>query len=532
MRLDFALAAVIIAVAMLLGVCAVYIFTRKERLLGLKLLGVYAITNTVYSACYAGYLLSDSERTMILYTSVGYFAISFMMPLWYLISKQQYHGTRLSRLSKALVIGAIPALAMIALLFYPWDNAVGQEWWRLLFFTGHEVAIYLNSTFNGFVGIHFEKGIFYYVLMGYSLFLAIFAAVHFGKLTARKEGIAKGRARLLFIDSLFAIGILTLTFLQRTTPLINVAALAVNVIPLLAFLALFKYEMFDLIPTAYSELFRKSESPTVILDDDQNVVMLNPAAERLFAKITRGPDDHYDLAFLHKDEGAVAKELFAGHDCETELSFEGKLRTYRVILTNLGKSKKKPTGYFAVYQDITSHKDEMRRMEQMAAYDELTKIYNRRYFFRKATIAFDEAVANRENVRVLMFDLDDFKGVNDIYGHQAGDSILAQMAKLLVGVLGPEDIFARYGGEEFIIFRKNVIEAEARILDEKVCEAIANHAFLYQRRNIKITGSFGVAGSKGPVNKPLERYIKEADDAMYLSKTAGKNAVSYSPDLK
>ena len=532
MRLDFTFAAVIIAVAMLLAVCAVYIFTRKERLLGLKLLGFYAISNAVYSASYAAYLLSDSERTMIIDMSVAYLAVAFMMPLWYLIAKQQYHGARLSRLSMAFVMGAIPAVCMIALLFYPWDRGVGQEWWRLLFFTGHDVATYLSPSFSGFVGIHFEKGIFFYVLMGYSMVLAILATIYFGKLTIRKEGIAKGRARLLFIDSLLGIAIISLTFFQRTTPLISVASLAVNVVPLLAFLALFKYEMFDLIPTAYSELFRKSESPTVILDDDQNVVMLNPAAERLFAKVSRGPEDRYDLAFLHKDGGAAAKELFAGRDYETELSFEGKPRTYRITLTNLGKSRRKPTGYFAVYQDITSHKDEMRRMEQMAAYDDLTKIYNRRYFFRKATEAFDEAVARRENVRVLMFDLDDFKGVNDIYGHQAGDSILAQMAKVVASVLSPGDIFARYGGEEFVIFRKNVVESEARILDQKVCDAVANHAFLFQRRNIKITGSFGVAGSKGPVNKPLERYIKEADEAMYQSKTAGKNTVSYAADLK
>ncbi|MDP3130021.1 MAG: diguanylate cyclase [Bacillota bacterium] len=532
MRLDFTLAAIIIASAMLLIICAAYIFTRKERLLGLKLLGFYAISNAVYSAAYAGYLLSDSESVMIGYMSVGYFAASFMMPLWYLISMQQFHGTRLARMKMGIVIGAVPALAMIALILYPWNVAADLPWWRTLFFRGHEVSTYLGASFSGFVGIHFEKGIFFYVLMGYSLFLAILAAIRFGKLTARKEGVAKGRARLLFIDSLVAVVVLSITFVGRATPLISPGSLAVNLVPLLAFLALFRYEMFDLIPTAYSELFRKSESPTVILDDGRNVVMLNPAADRLFGKLPRGPEDHYNLDFLHKDGGAATRELFAGHDSETELAIDGKTHHYRITLTNLGKSKKKPTGYFAVYQDITTHKDEMRRMEQMAAYDELTKIYNRRYFFRKATEAFDEAVANRENVRVLMFDLDDFKGVNDIYGHQAGDSILAQMAKLVAGALGPEDIFARYGGEEFVIFRKNVIEAEARILDEKVCEAIANHAFLYQRRNIKITGSFGVAGSKGPVNKPLERYIKEADDAMYLSKTAGKNAVSYSPDLK
>lgn len=532
MRYDFTYAAALIAFATFLIVGAAYIFSRRERLLGLKLLGVYALVNAVYSIAYANYLLSDSELHMIGFTRMMFFAVAFLMPVWYLLSVQQRFGSKSFSWRRAVLFAAVPVVAVAALFLYPRVPAADLPWWRTLFFSGHDVATLAGDSWRGFVGIHYEKGVLYYVLAGYSLLVAAFAAWNLFATIRRKEGIARKRAVFLFANALVAVLLGTLTFLSRETVLVDLSPLFADWIAFAAFLALFKYEMFDLIPAAYAEIFRKSDYPIVILDEGRHVVALNASAERSFGASAKENDLRLDLTVLHRDGGVIARELAAGRDAEVCVETDGKQRCFLASATALGRSRKKPTGYFVTYQDVTAHRDEMRRMEQMAAYDDLTKIYNRRYFFRKATEAFDGAVAAKENVRVIMFDLDGFKDINDIYGHQAGDSILAQLAKLVASLLRDTDVFARYGGEEFIIFQKGIDELTARATDRKICEAISGHAFLYQRRNIKVTGSFGVAGSKGPVNKPLERYIKEADDAMYVSKIAGKNQVNYAPDLK
>lgn len=532
MRLDFAMASIIIALAMLLVVAAVFILTRRERLLGLRLVGLMMIATAVYSATYAWYLFMDDAAVMLASVHIGVIALSFVMPLWFLMTRQQARGTRVFHWKMTFVVGAVPALAMVALALYPWRETPDASWWSTLFFAGHETVEMEGNLWHGFTGIVFEKGLLYFVLAGYYLLLAVLSAIGLGRIAARREGVARRRSTLLFMDALLVVALCVFELFGGSTPLVDPTPILIDLVPLLAFLALFKYELFDLVPEAYHEMFRKSDHPTVILDVDHRIVALNPAAERYFGKINRGPDDRFDLALLHRDGGSIARELYAGHECEIESSSEGKPRWHKASLTPLGRSKKRPSGYFVTYQDVTAHKNEMRHMEEMANYDDLTRIYNRRYFFRKATALFDEAVATRKNVRVTMFDLDDFKEINDIYGHQAGDAILAQLAKVVVALVRPEDVFARYGGEEFIIFGKDVDDGVGRAIERTICEAISSHPFVYQRRTIRVTGSFGVAGSRGAVEKPLERYIKEADDALYVSKIAGKNQVSYSPDLK
>jgi len=531
LRYDFMMAALLVAFATFLILGAVYLLTRREPILGLKLLAAFALMNAVYSIAYAGYLLSDFETHMIGYLKMMYFALPFMMPVWYLISIQQRFDKRMLSTWRTAVLFVVPVLATLAMMLYPDAVTADTSWIRTLFFTGHDVATLAGEGWSGFIGIHFAKGILYYALVAFTILVASLSCINFHAMIRRREGIARRRAQFMFAMALVALPLLVLTTVSRDTVLVDFSAFFTDAIAFSAFLALFKYEMFDLIPAAYYEIYRKSEYPIVILDGSHAVVALNAAAERAFGKRKNGESGRLDLVALHGGD-AAARELVAGRDAELSVSVEGKPRHYRASLTLLGRSRKRPTGSFVVYQDVTSHKDEMRRMEQMAAYDDLTKIYNRRYFFRKATEAFDQAVASRANVRLMMFDLDDFKEVNDIYGHQAGDSILAQLAKVVTGLLGPDDIFARYGGEEFVIFRRNVDETEAKELDRRICDAVSTHAFTYQRRMIRVTGSFGVAGSRGTVNKPLERYIKEADDAMYVSKSVGKNAVSYSADLK
>ncbi len=532
MRYDFMMAAALIAAATFLIVGAVYTFSRKERLLGLKLLGIFAIINAIYSIAYAGYLLADGEAYIIDFIRIQYLALPFLIPLWFLISIQQRYAQKRFTWRMSHLVLAIPLLAAVTAILYPRNNIVDPSWIRTLFYTGHYVDTILTPGWEGFVGIHFIKGPFYYILAGYTLIIAGLTAFNFFITMKRGSVIAKRRSRLLFVTTLITIPLIILTFLWRESRLLDFTAFFTDWIAFAAFLALFKYEMFDLIPVAYAEIFRKSDYPIVILDESKCIVTMNASAERAFKDRPTEGRDKTDLASIHQNGEFVARELAAGRECEIAIESEGRPKYYRANLSKLGKGKKKATGYFVTYIDITAHKDEMRRMEQMAAYDELTKIYNRRYFFRKAMQAFDEAVILRQNVRIIMFDLDGFKDINDIYGHQAGDTVLAQLAKLVTQELRSDDIFARYGGEEFIIFQRNIEEAVARELEKRICEVVAGHAFLYQRRNIKVTGSFGISGSKVGVSKPLERYIKEADDALYVSKQAGKNQVSYAPDLR
>ena len=213
---------------------------------------------------------------------------------------------------------------------------------------------------------------------------------------------------------------------------------------------------------------------------------------------------------------------------------DGKTRYYSLELQTLSSSllHKNSKGYCVIFYDITHQKEEFARMEKMASYDGLTNIYNRRYFYQLATEAFDLAQIEHKNMVTVMFDLDDFKIVNDIYGHQAGDYVLEEMGMILSQMFGNEGVFARYGGEEFIFMQTGISVEDIKTKIQNICKALANHAFVYNNRKMKITASFGVSGTKTIIEKAMDTYIKEADDMLYRAKRNGKNQVFFSKDLE
>jgi two-component system cell cycle response regulator len=122
-------------------------------------------------------------------------------------------------------------------------------------------------------------------------------------------------------------------------------------------------------------------------------------------------------------------------------------------------------------------------------------------------------------------DIDDFKAVNDEYGHVAGDQGLKEFSLRLKENLREYDSIARYGGEEFLLLLPNTEKDIAVVVAEKLRRTIAAPVFLVnERTNIAITASFGVAISKGK-NIEWRQLLSQADQALYLAKSLGKNQV-------
>ncbi len=285
---------------------------------------------------------------------------------------------------------------------------------------------------------------------------------------------------------------------------------------------MYRYELFDLVPRATNLVFDNANEPIIILDQYFQVIKFNAAASRYFEpRVSLRP--RMSANELEPEVPEFTATLLTLGKIEICLKDDTYLQ---IRLQTMKGDSKRNTGYLLSYQDITKHKTELMRLESMASLDDLTKIFNRRYFFKLATEAFDEAVTMHYPVSVIMFDLDDFKEANDIYGHQAGDAILETMALAMKRLLHENDIFARYGGEEFIIFRRNKTVSDAAKLAQSLCSMLAGMEFNYQKRLMKVTASFGVSGTEKTITKSLEQYIKDADVALYHAKKHGKNQVS------
>ncbi|PLX66337.1 MAG: diguanylate cyclase [Denitrovibrio sp.] len=172
-----------------------------------------------------------------------------------------------------------------------------------------------------------------------------------------------------------------------------------------------------------------------------------------------------------------------------------------------------------------------KELKRQALYDTLTDIPNRQAF----TIYFDKelkrCIREKENISIIMCDIDNFKSYNDNYGHIKGDKCLKNVAQTIKNTLNrPADFCARFGGEEFIIILPNTKPSGAEHLAEKIRKNIENksieHKFSKPHKIVTVSLGVTTLSAEGNPVSP-ERLLQVADTAMYEAKNSGKNCVKY-----
>jgi diguanylate cyclase (GGDEF)-like protein len=173
---------------------------------------------------------------------------------------------------------------------------------------------------------------------------------------------------------------------------------------------------------------------------------------------------------------------------------------------------------FALEQDLM----------QEARTDSLTGLRNRRALEEAAGAELRRTARSEAPISVIICDIDQFKHVNDRYGHDAGDRVIRAVAEQLASVARATDVLARWGGEEFLALLPNTHPSEAAILAERMRRVVAE-AVMPVAPEVRVTISLGVAGLEGSGvpdhSARWDHVVREADDAMYRAKAAGRNRV-------
>jgi diguanylate cyclase (GGDEF)-like protein len=188
--------------------------------------------------------------------------------------------------------------------------------------------------------------------------------------------------------------------------------------------------------------------------------------------------------------------------------------------------------FLGISRDISSRKKNEHIIKKMAFFDKLTDLPNRRYFDEKVESMLLEAEQEKSLLALVFIDLDDFKPVNDRYGHEVGDELLKAVAGRLQACVRQNDFPARLGGDEFVVIMPDLQDEQAaQILGERLRESIYQPFALSAADHLKISCSIGIA-LYPKHGKTVAEIIRHSDIAMYADKRAGRNRIHfYSPDI-
>ncbi len=167
-------------------------------------------------------------------------------------------------------------------------------------------------------------------------------------------------------------------------------------------------------------------------------------------------------------------------------------------------------------------------LKELSTKDFLTQLYNRRYFSDTSSRMLSLALRHNHHISVIVSDIDNFKKINDTYGHATGDKVIISLANILKENSRQSDIVARYGGEEFVILLYDTSINDAQKIAENIRTYVEATELITNKNNLKYTLSLGVAEYEKANDKDIENTINRADKALYKAKINGKNRVAVS----
>jgi len=278
----------------------------------------------------------------------------------------------------------------------------------------------------------------------------------------------------------------------------------------------------------YKSLYKNSDDPIVVLDQDHCVTDTNQAfIDKFGYKLDKIKGKNLDdVLNIGKEDSAnknLTEQLLAGNTVEQEgTRYTKGGKPVECIIKGIPvQLSGKFIGGYAVYNDITERKNQEEKVRYLSLHDNLTDLYNRT-FFETEIRRLD--VKRQLPISMIMIDLNGLKLVNDSYGHKTGDKFLLKTAEVLKDTFREEDIIARWGGDEFVI----LLNQTSKKTVEKLAKRIKNKkAYIDVGKDEKMPLSLAVGYSvKTDQDESIFELFKDAEDMMYKDKLLEKQSVS------
>lgn len=476
----------------------VYLFRNKNSLAGN--FSLFCLVNIVYLIGTVGILFTKSLDTALIFHKIKYFGYVFIAPT-FILFLYNIHFNKISKIGLFLLyLFPIIILVLVA--------------------TTESHTLYYKSydcyKINGFTLFSNVKGVFYYIHLAYVVSLRIFGLYLIYRLYHRKERYYVIFSILLLLNMFFGTSLDVLYIISAFPDGVDITAF-INVFQLIIYLlAVFYYKLFS--PYDFSDSIVPALSTGVIIvDEEYNLVYNNGIAltklpwlfkfavgsSLLNSPLQRYLSDEYDSFLIERIEDNKIHHVEFKKSVVND-SYSNKKRLYTFILT-----------------DATEQVKDKRNLEKMIKLDGLTKMYNQTAIIDKIKEKYNYAEKNKFNFFVAMLDVDDFKSLNDKYGHLYGNTIIVKIAEIIKEFfICDRYVYGRFAGDEFIIASYNNEEKEF-IERLTLFQNTVNNITDENSKDIRIHASVGaclIDFQEFDIKVDYTDIIDIADKAMYEAK--------------
>jgi diguanylate cyclase (GGDEF)-like protein/PAS domain S-box-containing protein len=486
----------------------------RRALPGARPFALLALSEAIWTSAYIFQFISADLNSKLLWNSIQ-LTMVVVTVLCYLRFAQSYLNN--AQVNPSWIFRVL-TLAGLLLSAWIWTDSVHH----LFRFNPHLVKDGAYQTLIFQDGPSFSLfTIFSYGLIAFGTFILAVSFLNSPRVYRLQAGTVLLGMLIPWVTSLLAF------FRLIDLPLHDITPLAFAPGNLLIFWALFRFHLFDITPIARDLLVERMHEGVIVLDARKRIVDFNPAAREILALSNADSLGKFigrELPALHQ----FVIHLIQSPNARTEFSIDvlGMPTRFELTATPIYNQLGSLSGHLVLMRDITEQRRIQEKLQLLALTDSLTGCLNRRAFFELAATEFERSRRYQRPLSFIILDVDNFKKVNDTYGHLVGDQALEGMAHACQNSLRDADKLGRYGGEEFVVMLPETDTEGARLAAERMRQIIENNIIQCPQGELHISASLGVATfGPGQMQTSLDRLLGQADAALYHAKQAGRNQV-------
>ncbi len=369
-------------------------------------------------------------------------------------------------------------------------------------------------------------GKWFAIQLGLTYLLALGSIVFLVRAYFRSNGLLRRQTSLLLVGILIPVMVSIAADVFAWNPLPFIDEPALSIIFAVGFFgnATLQFNAFYLLPIVSDVIIKNMQDGVLVTDIDGLILFSNLAVQQVLGKSAshlQGQPIEKILADWLPDA------LHAWNEQKAEVQVvvgETDFQYFLLKISSINGDSNETIGMLLTFNNITAQKNYEKRLTELAICDPLTGAYNRRYFFEMAHSYFNQMKRSASPLTILMIDLDHFKSINDTYGHLKGDQILQEVVAACKRQVRSQDIFSRYGGEEFVLAMPETSLHSGLLVAERLRRSI--ECLTHEVAGFPVSASIGLVETIGEHDLTLDGLINRADEAMYLSKRAGRNRVT------